>query len=110
MKRARQWLALVLLAVFVYVCAVLLPYVLHNLRLQRYMENLARSADSATRSPDALRAQVLERARQLDLPVKAQDVQVESSGAALEISVRYVVAVDFPGYTAKMHFAPSAGR
>ncbi len=106
----RQILALLLLVVFVYVSAGLLPYFIRNLRFQRYVENLTQSADLATQSPEQLRAQVIERARELGLPVEAGDVQVEGSGGSLRIAVRYVAPVEFPGYTVKLHFAPSAGR
>lgn len=106
----RQWLALVLLGVFIYITAALLPFFVRNVRLQRYVENLTQSADIATRSPDWIRAQVLERARQLGLPVEAANVQTELAGRSVRISIRYVVPVHLPMYKVKLHFAPSAGR
>ena len=106
----RQIVAALLLGVFVYVCAGLLPYLVRNLRLQRYVENLTQSADIATRLPEQVRAQVVERARELGLPVREGDVQVEMAGGSLRIAVRYVAPVEFSGYTVKLHFAPSAGR
>jgi hypothetical protein len=106
----RQILALVLLAVFVYISAGLLPYFLNNLRLQRFVESLTQTAGAATRPAEELRSQVVERAQELGLPVQASDVQVEVAGGAVRIAVRYVVPVDLPGYGVKLHFAPSAGR
>ena len=108
--RPRLLAALALLVVFVYICGGLAPYLFQNLRLQRYVENLTQSADISTRSTAEVRSQVLERARELGLPVEAGDVQVEAVGGSIRIAVRYVVPVGFPGYTVKLHFAPSAGR
>lgn len=105
----RQWLAVALLAVFVYISASLAPYFVDNLRLQRYVEEITHSSPITPRSPEWVRAQVVQRARQLGLPVEANDVQVEITGARTRITVRYLVEVSIPGYTVKLHFAPSAG-
>ena len=110
MSRLRLGLALVLLAVFVGLSGALLPYFFRNLRLQRFVENLTQSADIITQPPDRIRAQVLDRARQLGLPIEASQVQVEPAGPSVRIAVRYVVPVRVLGYTVKLHFAPSAGR
>ena len=110
MSRARTLVALVLLGVFFYVTAGLLPAFLSNLRLQRYVEALTQSGTLRTQSPDQVRAQVVHRAAQLGLPVEASDVHVDSRGDAVRISVRYVAPVRFPGYVVKLHLSPSAGR
>ncbi len=49
----RQWLALLLLGVFVYVIANLAPYFIANLRLGRYVEELTQSSDLRSRPPGA---------------------------------------------------------
>ena len=110
MIRVRPLLALLLLGIFVYVSAGLLPLVIRNLRLQRFVEALTQSADIRTQSPDRVRAQVVDRAAKLGLPVRASDVQVEITVTSARIAVRYVAPVDLPGYRVKLHFAPAAGR
>ena len=106
----RQWLALVLLGVFFALIAALLPYFVRDLRFGRAVEEIARSPAVTTLGPAHTRAQVLEQARRLGLPVAAKDVQVEAVGTSVRISVRYVVEVALPGYRVKLHFAPSGGR
>ena len=106
---ARSVLALALLGVFLYLSAGLLPWFLRNLRLQRFVEELAHSVSVSPQPGESIQAQVAERARQLGLPVKASDVQVESRGGSTAIRVRYVVEVSLPGYGVKLHFAPSGG-
>lgn len=106
----RQWLAVALLAIFIYVSASLAPYFVNNLRLQRYVEEITRSSPISPRSPETVRSQVVQRARQLGMPVEANNVQVEIAGARTRITVRYLVEVNVPGYTVKLHFAPSAGN
>ncbi len=101
---------MVLLGVFVYITASLAPYFIANLRLQRYVEEITRGADVATWPPERVQGQVVERARKLGLPVQASDVHVETVQTAMRVTVRYLVRVDLPGYTVKLHFAPSGGR
>jgi len=106
----RGGVALLLGAVFVYVCAGLSPYFLNNLRLQQFVEELTQRSETATRPADSVQAQVVEKAKQLGLPVEAGQVQVEVSGGSARISVRYLVEVNLPGYTVRLHFSPAAGR
>ncbi len=110
MKSPRRWLAAALLAVFLYVVSSLAPSFFADFQLTRYLEKITGSPQIHTQAPAAIRDQVVERARQLHLPVKAGDVQVEVSGGSARVSVRYLVPVNLPGYTVKLHFAPSAGR
>ncbi len=52
---------------------------------------------------------VLTKAIELDLPVKADNVQINHLPDGLRIDVRYFVRVNFPGYTVDLHFYPGAG-
>jgi hypothetical protein len=52
---------------------------------------------------------VLSKARELDLPVKEDNVHIIRSPEGLRIDVRYFVRVTVPGYTVDLHFYPGAG-
>jgi hypothetical protein len=52
---------------------------------------------------------VLDRAHQLDLPVKEDNVHIIRSREGVRIDVRYFVRVSLPGYTVDLHFYPGAG-
>ena len=100
--------ASVLLAL-VGLAAYLAPVYLRNLKLQQYVEELASRADSPSKPDDVLRAAVLEKANELDLPVKVENVQISRINDSFKIGVRYVVRVDLPMYTVDLHFYPGAG-
>ncbi len=87
----------------------LLPVYLHNLQLQHYVEEMTQRVETQTKSDDLLRTWVLDRAAELDLPVKADNVQVKRADNHVRIDVRYVVRVDLPVYTVDLHFYPGAG-
>jgi hypothetical protein len=109
LPRWRIALAMVILAGLVVLVAVLAPVYYHNLQLQNFVAGVTRSAASQTQSDTVLREWVVDRARQLDLPVVADNVHIDRSPEGLKIDVRYFVQVDLPGYTVMLHFYPGAG-
>jgi hypothetical protein len=89
--------------------ARLVPIYVHNIELQQFVEDVAHRAAAPTSSDDILRTWVLDKAADLDLPVKADNVQIQRSTDSVRIVVRYVVRVDMPLYTVNLHFYPGAG-
>jgi hypothetical protein len=85
------------------------PIYAGNLKLQTYVAEITHQVDSRKQPDAVLRQNVLNKARELDLPVKADNVQIIRSPEALRIDVRYFVRVSFPGYTVDLHFYPGAG-
>jgi hypothetical protein len=85
------------------------PIYIGNLKLQSYVAEMTRNVDNRNTSDEVLRQNVLAKAHQLNLPVKADNVQIARSTNALRIDVRYFVRVDLPGYTVDLHFYPGAG-
>lgn len=51
-----------------------------------------------------IRASILDKAEQLDLPVSDKDVLIERKHQMIRIEVEYTVPVEFPGYTYQWHF------
>ena len=89
--------------------AMFAPIYAGNLKLQTYVAEITHRADSQGQSDEILRQNVLNRARELDLPVKADNVHIIRSPEGLRIDVRYFVRVTLPGYTVDLHFYPGAG-
>jgi hypothetical protein len=89
--------------------ALFTPIYIHNLELQRYVADLTHSPEALGSPDQALRDNVLKRAGELDLPVKADNVQIDRVGDNLRIDVRYFVRVSLPFYTVDLHFYPGAG-
>jgi len=86
------------------------PYYLRNLKLQSFVSEITRGAESQPKSDDVLRTQVVEKARQLELPITEDEVHVTHPPDGLRIDVRYFVKIDVPGYTVNLHFYPGAGN
>jgi len=87
----------------------LVPIYVHNIELQQFVEDAARRAAAPANSDDIVRTWVLNKAADLDLPVKADNIQIQRSADGVRIVVRYEVRVDMPLYTVNLHFYPGAG-
>jgi len=102
--------ALAILAALLSMLAALAPPYLHNLELQSYVSSLSHSPEGRAQTDGALRQQIAERARLLNLPVAESDVRINRSpdGRLAHLDVRYFVEVNFPGYAVRLHFYPGA--
>jgi hypothetical protein len=85
------------------------PIYAGNLKLQTYVAEITQRVDNRNQSDESLRQNVLNKARELDLPVTADNVHITRSAGGLRIDVRYYVRVTVPGYTVDLHFYPGAG-
>jgi hypothetical protein len=97
------------LAILIVLGVRLIPIYIRNLELQQFVEEVTHRAAAPATADDVLRTWVLDKAANLDLPVKADNVQVERSAGQVKIEVRYIVRVDLPLYTVDLHFYPGAG-
>ncbi len=101
--------AVLVLAALLGFGVMLAPIYVDNLKLQTSVEEITRRVDSQKRTDETLRQDVLNKARELNLPVKADNVHITRSPEGLRIDVRYFVRVTVPGYTVDLHFYPGAG-
>ncbi len=114
MKPVAPWrigAAGLILAGMVFLLARLAPVYFRDLQLQNYVAELTQSTSNRAKPDDAVRALILDRAHQLDLPVLADNVHIKRSpgGNLQHVDVRYFVRVGLPGYTVDLHFYPAAG-
>ena len=101
--------AILVIAGLVGLAAMLAPVYIHNLELQNFVSDLASRSDTPAKSDDLLRTWVVDKAHDLDLPIKPESVRILRSSEGMRIDVRYQVRVDIPGYTVNLHFYPGAG-
>ena len=112
MSRVPRWRiasAAFVLAALLAFAAMFAPIYYRNLELQNFVSGVAQRVENQTNSDDVLRTWVLDKAHQLDLPIKEDNVHVIRSRGGVRIDVRYFVRVTLPGYTVDLHFYPGAG-
>lgn len=101
--------AVLILAGLIFFLATFAPYYFRNLKLQSFVSEITRQVETQAKSDDVLRTWVVEKARQLELPITEDEVHVTHPQDGLRIDIRYFVRVDVPGYTVNLHFYPGAG-
>ena len=112
MSRVPRWRiasAAVVLAGLLAFTAMFAPIYYRNLELQNFVSGVAQRVENQTNSDDVLRGWVLDKAHEIDLPIKEDNVHIIRSRQGVRIDVRYFVRVSLPGYTVDLHFYPGAG-
>jgi len=85
------------LVVFFTACWKIIPVKIKTAELYDFMEEQAQRATRST--PEAVKKNVLARAKDLGLPVEPKDVTVQRRGGRVVITARYTIPIEFPGYT-----------
>jgi len=96
LPRWRLLTALCILGALAFLGIRLTPLYIHNLQLQNYVNDLSVHPDSMARPDESLKAQVLQKAQALQLPVTPDNVRILRTGDRMRIDVRYIVRVDLP--------------
>lgn len=99
----------VVLAALVFFAILFAPVYIRNLKLQSYVDGLTHGVGTGQQPDDALRGRVLNKAHELNLPVKADNVRIYRQDGGLRIEVQYSVTVTAPLYRVDLHFYPGAG-
>jgi hypothetical protein len=94
------WL-IVLLAV-VGIAAKLIPIKIRSAELYDFMEEQAMFAGRA--GTDTLKKRILDRAKDLELPLDKKNLKIERRGGRIRIRATYTVPVELPGYTYNWDF------
>jgi hypothetical protein len=88
---------------------ILIPPYAANWQLQSYVNGLVEDPSTSKKPLEAVRAQIVDKAAALGLPLSADDVHVDTSEGSLKIDVLYMVQVNLAGYAIDLHFRPAAG-
>lgn len=90
------------LAVAVMIAWEAVPVKVASAKLYDFMEDTARFPGK--RSEATIKKEILAQAKELDLPVEAEDVEVQKSKDRIKMKVEYTVPLEFPGYTYQWNF------
>ena len=85
------------------------PVKIQSAELYDFMDETAKFR--AERTPtEELEKQIVDRARQLGIPLDKKNVRVERRGDRVYMEVEYTIPVEFPGYTYLWHFRQTLDR
>ena len=99
-------IGLILLAVAIFVAWKMIPVKVKAAELRQAIVNEAHSA--GTHSDDRIRAGILAKARENNLPVTEGDITIVRTTGEITVSVDYTIPIQFPGYTYNWHIEHQA--
>ena len=92
---------LILLALAIFVAWKMIPVKVKNAEVRGVIVDEAKSA--GTHSDDKIKAAILFKAREDDLPITEDDIKIRRVASEITVEVDYTVPVEFPGFTYQWH-------
>jgi hypothetical protein len=97
----------VIVAVVVVGAAIIPPY-FNNYQFEDTLNSEALAATYSSKSEDDIREMVYKRAKEMDIPIKPEEIKVQRVGSqgtgTLAIEANYTVHIDLPGYPLDLQF------
>ncbi len=97
---------LILLGLAIFVAWKMIPVKVKAAELRQTVVDEAKSA--GTHNDDRIKAAILAKAREDNLPVKEEDIVIVRSQGEISVTVTYTLPIVFPGYTYNWHLEHNA--
>jgi hypothetical protein len=104
MKSFRAIAGIALIVAVVYATFMLVPPYYSNYQFQDVINSEARMNSYTQKTEDDMREYVWRKAKEFDIPVTRDQINVKREGQSVAISVDYQVHVDLPGYPLDLQF------
>jgi|SRR5687768_7740919 hypothetical protein len=108
MKRLKPFLGIGVVVLAGYLMYMLVPPYFNNYQFDDWMASESRLGTYSGKSVDAIRDDVIKKAREYDIVLGPEQVRVDQDGRNTRISASYTVHVDLPFYPVDLQFTPGA--
>ena len=108
MKSVKALIGIGLLVAAIYVGWNMIPPYFNNYKLEDIVADEARINSYSTKSEDAMRETVFQKAKDLDIPLTREQIAVSRNGQSIAIDVNYTVHLDFPIHPVDLQFHTSS--
>ncbi len=108
MKTIKALIGLAVLAAAVYIGWTMIPPYFDNYKLEDIIADEARINTYSNKSEDAMRETVYQKAKDLDIPLTRENINVTRQGQSVAIDVNYTVHLDYPIHPVDLHFQSSS--
>jgi hypothetical protein len=106
--KAIVWTAI--FAAFVFVSIKTVPILINEYQFQDAIQNIARFATANRRTPDQIRADVVEEAQKDDVPIRPEDIKISAVNGNVRVSADYSITVDLLVYQWELNFHPDVSN
>ena len=109
MKNVKALIGILVVLAGVYVGFKLLPPYFNGYQFQDAIESEARlAANNPFRTEQDIRETLAKRAAEFDVPLTADQINVQRSGSEVQVWAKYTIHVDLPGYPMDLKFEPTS--
>lgn len=95
----------ILLLAAIFVAYKMIPVKIKAAELREVVTDEAKSA--GTHNDERIKAAILAKAKENDLPVTDENINIQRGQDTISVEVNYVVPIVFPGYTYNWHISHS---
>lgn len=111
MATLKAVLAVALFVVLIFLAIKLLPPYINNYQFKDDMNTIGRFSTYAQgKTVENIRDEVIAKAKENNISLKEEQVQVEKTQYGVAIDVKYTVVVDVPGYRFNLNFNPTTSN
>lgn len=108
MKSLKTLFGLAVVVSAFYMAFLLIPIYYNNYSFQDELDNQARQAVYSQTSAEDVQAELAKKAKELDIPLTAEQIHVQKAGADITISAQYTVSIHTPVKDFDITFEPSS--
>jgi len=110
MDKIKPVLIVLVIAAIIYVGVKVVPPFFNDWQFQDFIEGEAR-IDTYNTKPEAdIRKDVMKAARENDIPITDDQLEVQRGNGTILIGAKYSVHIDLPGYPLDLQFNPSSSN
>jgi hypothetical protein len=102
--QARQIFLLLLLVVALFVGSQLVPAYFDAFQFNDYIKQEVKFAAASRRTTDDVRARIVEKAKEFDIPVEPEDILITRRGPTFTLEFNYMIPVDLRAYKRDLRF------
>jgi hypothetical protein len=104
----RQIFILLVLVAILFAGSQYVPAYFTAFQLNDFIRQEVKFAASSRKTPENVRTEVVEKAEELNVPIKTKDVQITRSGPSFQIQVEYRYPIDLKVYQHELVFHTAA--
>jgi hypothetical protein len=108
MKALRAILGVAVIVAVLYAMWMLVPPYFHNYQLQDTIADEARMNTYTAKSEEDMRETIWRKAKDLEIPITREQINVRREGQSVAIWIDYTVHVDMPIYPVDLQFHSSS--
>lgn len=108
MKTIKALVGLAVLVGGIYLGWTMIPPYFNSYKLDDIVADEARINTYSNKTEDAMRETIYQKAKDLDIPVTRENINVTRNGQSVTIDVNYTVHLDYPIHPVDLHFQSSS--